>query len=167
MSFEEDPEVVADLRLRAYTERSRTGISTEAFGAAVRQAATPPRIVDKVPCRGRCGALVDWPEDAEDRFQLFNRILASKAEAPLDKTRITFCDKCRATGMAMQGERNRKATDMMQQLIAELKAGPKSSDRERELLEKIKKLGHPDVNELVQAIKARRDAKSNVRRNSI
>jgi len=165
VSYEEDPEVVADLQLRSYTERSRKGISTEAFGAAVRQAAMPPRIVDKVPCRGRCGSLVDWPEDAEDRFQLFNRILAAKAEAPLDKTRIVFCDKCRAQGMAMQGERNRKATDMMRQLIVELRAGAKP-ERERELLDKIKKLGHPDVEGLVQAIQARRETKG-TRRNAL
>jgi hypothetical protein len=160
MSFSEDPEVVADIKLRAATLRD---------SSRSREMPTfiPARITGQVPCRGRCGSLVDWTEEAEERFAIFNRILARKMEAPLDKTRIAFCNKCRTTGMAMQGERNRKATDLMKQFIVELKNGPKSAERERELVDKITKLGHPDVAGLVQAIQERKASKSSARRGSL
>lgn len=161
MSDELDPEVIADLRLREYTARSRPGLSDAAFGQAIRAAAIP-KVVDRVPCRNRCGAVVAWTEEAEDTFQTFNRQLARKVEAQLDKTRIVFCSTCRTNGLAMGAERNRKQVDYIAPLIRELKNGP-SADRYREILDSLRKAGHPDVDGLHAALLEKAAAKGTKR----
>lgn len=134
---DEDPEVVADLRLRAATERdpnrSREMPRYE-----------PAKIHSHVPCRGRCGAIVSWTEEAEHAFQTWNRVLAAKAEAPLDKTRIVFCNTCRQRGAELTADANRKKVDAMAAAIRELKIGC-HEHRENELLDKLEQAGHPDV----------------------
>jgi hypothetical protein len=156
VSDEIDPEVLADMQLRSYTEASRPRMSEAAFAAGVRAAATP-NVIGVVPCRGRCGAVVDWTEEAEQAFETWNRILLGKREAPLDKTRITFCNSCRARGARLSAENNRKQVDRLAELVRELKdEPPPSPSRERELLEAIKALNHPDVDALVQTIREKR-----------
>jgi hypothetical protein len=137
VSFEEDPEVVADLKLRAATERDRSR-------SREMPAFVPPKFKGKVPCRGRCGGVVDWTEDAEERFEMFNRILKSKMEAPLDKTLIVFCEKCKSVGLAAAAAVNLKKVEVMAKLIRELKT-KSDPPGETEILEKLKKLDHPDI----------------------
>lgn len=141
MSDEIDPEVLADLRLRASSQhdRTRTGAGTW----------SPPKIVDRVPCRNRCGAVVAWTAEAEDTFQTFNRQLAARADAPLDKTRIMFCARCEAEGRAQRATGLRGLHAKVAEAIRELKNGCEP-DRERELLAKLSKAGHPDVKGLEQ-----------------
>ena len=153
MSFEEDPEVIADLQLRASSVYDSSRSSQPPTWA-------PPTIVDRVPCRARCGAVVEWTDEAEERFGIFNRHLKQKLEAPLDKTKIAFCNACRAKGQALAAERNRQAVEFMAPLIRELKGEPApNAIREREIIEKLKKAGHPDIEGLCGAIKARRESK--------
>lgn len=164
MRFEEDPEVVADLKLRAATEHDRSRSREMPVFA-------PSPTIARVPCRGRCGITVEWSEDAEDRFRMFNRILAAKSDAPLDKTRIVFCRVCASRGSAGAAENNRQKVDAMAKWIRELKADPSpNGERERELLEKLKP-HHPDLDGLTQAIKTRRETSSSkhgrVRRGSL
>jgi hypothetical protein len=90
-------------------------------------------------------------------------------DAPLDKTRIVFCVKCKTEGLSAAAKHNREIVERTAQLIRELKSDPPvDSDREREILEKLAKV-HPDLDGLKQAIKTRRDSKpqgSRVRRGS-
>jgi hypothetical protein len=145
MAKEMDPEVAADIALRNATMRDRS---------RSREMPTyvPARITGKVPCRGRCGAVVDWTEDAEDQFKIFNGILKAKMEAPLDKTMIVFCAECKREGQAAAAEMNRKKADAMAKLIAELKTKT-DPPGEKELLAKLEKLGHPDVTGLLLALR--------------
>lgn len=142
MSDEIDPEVLEDLRLRASTERDRSR-------SREMPAWAPPKIHSNVPCRGRCGSVVEWTEDAEERFQIFNRELARRNDAPLDKTKIAFCNACRAVGDTAAAARNRKLVDAVAAAIRELKDGCEST-REYELLGKLEKAGHPDIAGLKQ-----------------
>src|SRR5689334_13171709 len=103
-----DPEVLADLRLRAATERERGHLRD-----APMPTWQPPKIVDRVPCRGRCGNLVDWTDAAEERVAVFNRRLLATREAPIDKTRVVFCSACSAKGREMAAENNTKKADAM------------------------------------------------------
>lgn len=152
MSFEEDPEVIADLRLRESSTRDRTRTGETKW--------QPPKIVEHVPCRARCGAMAEWTEEAEERFAMFNRMLASRMDAPLDKTRIVFCNACRAKGVGAAADSNRDRVAYMRPLILELRGEPApKAEREREILEKLKKAGHPDLGGLVKAIAARRESK--------
>lgn len=156
MSDDEDPEVVADLQLRAYTAASRPRMSDEDFAQAIKKAASPA-VIGVVPCRARCGAVVDWTQEAEHAFESFNRKLLREREAPLDKTRIVFCNGCRAKGAKMSAENNRKQVDKLGEIIRELKDEPPPNPaRERELVEAIKALNHPDVDGLVQAVREKR-----------
>jgi hypothetical protein len=156
MSYDdEDPEVIADLQLRAYTEKTRKGLSEAGFKAAI-VAAAKPDIIGEVPCRGRCGAVVGWTQQAEDAFNVWNGILARKVEAPLDKTRIVFCNSCRDLGRKIAGESNRKHIETLASVIRQVKASG-NPDGETKLLERLKELNHPDVFGLLEALRAKRD----------
>lgn len=151
MNFDdEDPEVAADRIARTYP--SREGTSDEAFERSIRTTA----IVNKlgtVPCRSRCGGVVDWTQEAEDMFQGFCRQLAAKREAPLDKTRIVFCNTCRARGRIEAGAANREHVNRLADVIRKLKASS-NPDGERELLEQARKYSHPDVSGLLEALRS-------------
>jgi hypothetical protein len=138
---DEDPEVLADLRFRESSARDRTRTGETRW--------TPPKVVDRVPCRGRCGSVVEWTEEAEEAFTTWNRVLAKRDEAPLDRTRIVFCNACRAEGARAGAERNRKMVDAIAGAIRELKDGCESH-REHELLDKLERAGHPDIPGLKQ-----------------
>lgn len=156
MSDEEDPEVAADLALREHAAATRPRMSDAQFGRALNKAAAPA-VIGVVPCRGRCGSVVDWTEEAEHAFDAFNRKLSRDREAPLDKTRIAFCNRCRTHGAKLSAENNRKQVDKLAELIRELKdEPPPRPDRERDIVEKIKALNHPDVDALVLTIREKR-----------
>ena len=147
--FEEDPEVIADLKLRAATMRDPK---------RSREAPTfsPAKIIAHVPCRARCGSLVDWTEEAEDAFAIWNGILERRGEASLDKTRIVFCISCRDDGRAAAAIDKRKATDQLAHTIRELKNSP-NPESEHAKIQRATSLGHPDVPGLLQAIRLRLD----------
>lgn len=153
MSDYEDPEVIADMQLRARTERDRGRLTDAQFAAKIRDAAKP-KIIERVPCRGRCGALVDWTEEAEESFRTFSRILLAKRDAPLDKTRIVFCVACRARGRIEAGDGNRRHVDELRDAIRRIK-GSANPDSERDLIQKLRDLKHPDVEGLLEALRTK------------
>jgi hypothetical protein len=146
-----DPEVRADLELRERLAASRPRVSDGQFAEKIREAAKP-RIIERVPCRNRCGAVADWTEEAEQAFMTFNHKLASAAEAPLDKTRIVFCPSCARRLSAESSQRNRMMVNKIGDAIRELKAGCPPR-REDELLDKLERSGHPDIAGLKQWLK--------------
>ncbi len=162
MSDEDDPEVLADLELREHTARTRPRVSDAQFAAKLRDAAVP-RIIDKVPCRARCGRMADWTEEAQDAYDTFNRKLLSMRDAELDKSRIVFCDECRKRGVAMRAEDNRKHVDLVAAKIRALKATT-NPDEERQLIKELHQLHHPDMNGLVEAIRQAREKQSSGKR---
>jgi hypothetical protein len=145
---DEDPEVRADAMHRAFPPRAQ--MSDEEFAQRIRDAAVP-RVIDRVPCRARCGSVVDWTEEAEHAFGTFNRKLESDNQAPLDRTKIAFCSGCIARGRAMLADNNRKQTDALAEKIREIKASGDPAG-ETELIAQIKKLNHPDVDGLLSAL---------------
>ena len=54
-----------------------------------------------------------------------------------------------------QGDRNRRTTNALAEVIRELKAGRAQPDRERHLVKQLHELGHPDPKGLLDAIAAR------------
>ena len=163
-----DPEIQADIDLRNSSARARPGLSLSDFAAKLKATAVPV-IHSHVPCRGRCGSVVAWTQEAEDTFQMFNRQLASSMDAPLDKTKIAFCDKCRKYGANLAADRNRKAANATADLIRELRGGTKAPEppgpaptpeKERDIIEKLRALGHPDIEGLTRTIRDARESKS-------
>lgn len=149
-----DPEVAADLELREQTRRERPGLTSAQFAAKVREVAVGPTVLEMVPCRARCGRTTEWTAEAQHTFDVFNRELAKRGEAPLDKTRIVFCATCKKQGRALEGAASRKNVDAMGALIRELRGGETfpnppgpapTPERERQILDVLERAGHPDV----------------------
>jgi hypothetical protein len=61
------------------------------------------------------------------------------------------CPRC-------EGERNRRIVDNLANVIRELKSGPVSTDRERELVKLLDVYGHPNKDGLLKAIEEKRAA---------
>lgn len=71
-----DPEVLADLRRRADSERDRTRTRPTAFA--------PAPIVEQWPCSG-CAAMVGMTRDAIELHAMFNAQLERRRDKPLPK----------------------------------------------------------------------------------
>lgn len=146
--YQQDPEVIADLQLRAATLRDRSRArEMPAFEAA--------KFVDSWPCRA-CKQPVPVTDDGVDRYQVFNRQLARLGQERLDHTKIMFCDSCRNEYQRTAADRRRGQVDRMAVVIKKLKASTKPEE-EREMIKQLEAWHHPDVSGLVQAIRNRLD----------
>lgn len=152
MSNEPDPEVVADLKLRAATERDRS--RTRGEGVYEFQ---PSPVVAEWACRNdRCRNLVAVPQEALDRVAVFDGILARQDQQPLDVGLIVYCNSCRIIFLRTAADRRRWQVERMRPAIAQLKSSGKPEE-ERGLMKQLDAWGHPDVLGLVQAIRSRLD----------
>ena len=151
MSTDEDPEVRADIELRAQTERER-GNRDAPMPVWVR-----PEPAARWPCRA-CREYVEVSGDAVAAFITFSNELKRRGEEPLDVARIVFCDSCRVQWRAALARRASEVVEKTRELIIALKRGV-TAEREREITEQLTKLGHPDVPGLVQSIRDRRASK--------
>lgn len=152
--FEPDPEVIADLKLRAHTEYDRTRSRPAAY------VWNPPKIVGAWKCRNAaCKAIVDVPDDAMEQFCMFNAELRRRDEDPLDHSKILYCSDCLAEYKATASQRRRGQVDRMAVAIKQLKESGDAT-RERDLIAQLEQWGHPDVEGLVKAITERRVAES-------
>jgi hypothetical protein len=146
---DEDPEVVADLQLRARTERERTGNREARW--------TAPVFVSEWSCRS-CRELVPVTAEAVENWKMFCRMLAARNEAPIRTGEIVFCDRCRAEFRRTAPDRRRGQVDRMRPVIVRLKRSS-NPEEERELIKQLEAYGHPDVTGLVAAIRARIESK--------
>lgn len=117
MSFEElDPEVVADLQLRAATEHD----STRSRPTTLRF--EPSVTVRLLPCRnGKCRKPCELTEDGQARIAQFNRILLARSDQPLNEHELLVCDECRALLESHKADRNREHRELMRKHVAALK----------------------------------------------
>ncbi len=155
MSNEElDPEVVADLKLRAYSQfdKTRTGEANYNW--------KPPAIATQWKCRTPpCKAFVDVPVDTLDDWAMFNAQLKRTGEKAIGSHEVLWCDACRAEMARIQPMRLRKRVDRMASVIQQIKAGDKtiryrSNDGEvscdqRAAIAQLRIWGHPDVDGLI------------------
>lgn len=149
---DEDPEVVADIRLRAATEHdgTRTRPSKLAW--------SPPAIVDRWPCKTGCGAMVDVPIDAVHALEVFNAQLKRQRERPIAPSQIMVCAKCKVVLLEQEAEEKRTRTERVAHHVAALSASHGPPTEERGILEQLKRWGHPDPEGLAKAIADRRAA---------
>ncbi len=161
MSDEEiDPEVLADLQLRATSMHDSTrtrGRDTYSWSA--------PAIVAYWPCRagGTCRgsvagqpAVVGVTAEAIDARETFNRQLRSKGEAEIPTHAIAFCETCKRAGLSMQAIVNQDRRERMAAKIRRLKESPPAHE-EREIVDQLRKWSHPDVDGLLQSLREKRD----------
>lgn len=149
--FEPDPEVLADLRLR---EESRHDPSrTRGRGA---YDWSPPAFVGVWGCRRPgCARLVSVTQEAVDYADQCDGWLRARSEDPLDRNRVAYCDLCLAEYKRTAPDRRRKQVDEMAVKIRELKES-RDPHGERDLVDQLQRMGHPDVSGLVQQLSEQR-----------
>lgn len=158
MSFEEDPEVLADLQLRDSSERD----STRTRGAGVYDWRKPGDVA-WWKCRGGCGVLVGVCEDVCEYRQQLNGYLRKRMEADIPVDGIVPCDKCRARFKQERAYRNWERKEAMAEAVKKLKDA-KDPRKDSETLAVLEKLHHPDIPGLLDALDAKRSSSTNVRR---
>ncbi len=160
MSFEEDPEVVADLKLRAYTERDKSRTRTAEYDWK------PPPVVTQWKCRTPpCKEFVDVDAETIERWEIFNRELRKRGEKPIASHEVLWCASCLGEHARIRPDRLRARVERMRSVIQQLKAGDQTiryrtndgevATDERAALEQLKAWGHPDVPALVESIRQR------------
>lgn len=160
MTYELDPEVVADLALRARTEHdsSRTRTANYAWSR--------PQIVAAWKCRRPgCNELVGVTEEAMHTIEVWSRELARRGEQPIDTARIVFCDACEVKLREALPDKRRAEVDRMAHVIRQLVAGDTQIQirdhegqrfvDERAALKQLASWGHPDVSGLEQSLATR------------
>lgn len=152
-----DPEVLADIELRDRTRRERPNASAALY------AWTPTPDVEHWPCRAGCGRMVGVPQEALDAAITFDRQLARTNEPPLNRAKIVFCSTCKASGMKFAAETNRRHVEALRLLIREAKESSTAADtlEERERIEKIRLMRHPNVVDFVAALREKREREGN------
>lgn len=145
-----DPEVVADMQKRDASERDRTRArSAVGFGG---NAWTSPKFVGKWRCANpECAALVDITEEAFEALCTFNGKLRSDNQQPLDTNKIARCPECVAKIQVIREEKQHERREQLAYAIQQLKQS-RDPRNERDLVEKIKKLHHPDVEGLLESL---------------
>ena len=142
-----DPEVLADLRLRERTAAERSAASPALY------AWKPPVFVGAWKCR-TCEVLVPITTEDLERLAMWNRVLRSRKQEPIDHNRIVFCDACRDSLKAKAGDRRSEEARITGELVRELKAAT-NPDSERATANRLRDLGHPDVDGLLGALRER------------
>lgn len=149
MSDEElDPEIIADLRLRAATERdaSRERPTSLRF--------EPCRTVRTLPCREpTCRKPCELSETGAARIMQFNRRLISLGEQPISEYQIMICPECRAHFVAAKGKRNRERIEESRKLIRALKDS-KDFENEHAIWKRLEQMHHPDIHGLRESLRA-------------
>lgn len=148
-----DPEVVADLQLRAATERD----STRSRPTTLRYEPCPT--VRVLPCAGNvngkpCGHPCELTQTGQARLTQFAKMLLSRGEQPLDEHKLLMCDRCRALWESQRADRKRERVEEMRTCIQQLKAS-KDAEQEYDLWRRVEALHHPDPRGLREALRAK------------
>ncbi len=152
MSEELDPEVVADLRLRASSmfDRTRTGAEPKW---------ERPRFVAEWACRNKaCRVRVAVTQDAVDQLALCNRWLRDRGETPLiHENEVMVCDTCR---VLLTEQRARNLTDRRERIKTNVRivVGSKNPRDEKDAIAALTKDHHPDVPGLLECVESKAKA---------
>lgn len=139
-----DPEILADLQLRASSEHARPAAPMPSWSA--------PTVVDRWKCRHpRCSRMVDVTPDAVEYRAMFNAMLLARREAPIPQDAIVVCDEHRVELADYKAEYLRKQNERLKANIQRLKAC-RDPEGETELIAAIRADHHPDVGGLVQSL---------------
>lgn len=148
---DEDPEVVADLQLRAHTERDRSRASKEPVYV-------PPVYVDTWACK-LCRLPIEVTADAVERVEIFNRALADRREPLLITSELVACLECAIKIQERHAFKARRDAELLGKVIARLKLS-RSPEHERGLIAELRQLGHPDVDGLVESLRHKKPTRS-------
>ena len=116
---------------------------------------SPQKSVGYWACRNdRCRKPVQVYVDAQVQVVTFNKILRARMEPPINTAEIVFCATCEPYLAEERMKRQAARSTEVTKLIRELKAGP-NWERADAIYAELKKLHHPDVKGLREAIETK------------
>lgn len=146
MTREPDPEVIADLQLRAMSERD----STRTRGADYSW--TAPEVIGKWKCRNRaCSTLCDVTEDTMARWADSNVMCRRRGWPTIETHEVLICDSCRVLVENKRCEKRKAQREQTAELVRRLKDSP-DPRREKHIVEQLEKLNHPDIIGLLESL---------------
>lgn len=166
MSRDLDPEQLADLRVRAESERDRTR-SREAVGFG------DTTIVERWPCRRCTIAMVDVNAATVTALEVSNAQLLRRGERAIPKSHVVFCSTCEPIARLERAEREAVQRAEIRALERELFSLVDNDLREASIATRLRELGHANVPALLRqaatrrAEKAREKNTNGTRRNSL
>lgn len=153
---DEDPEVVADLQLRASSEHDRSRTRAAAYDWK------RPEVIGQWKCRAQCGRFCDVTQDTMEALAMWNRELKRRLEAPLDINTILWCDPCAKEKRRLSDGLRREKVDRTADVIRQIKddvAGVRYRDKDGDhvvtrgkAIELLATWGHPDIAGFRQAL---------------
>lgn len=155
--YDLDEEVEADRQLRnsSLRDSSRSGEPPRW---------TKPDTAAEWPCRnGACRVRVEVTADALEQMAMFNRILRERGEPEITESEVVVCDACRRLLATHEAAQRDKRNERTTQIIRALKQSGMPRD-EHELLAELRKLHHPDVPGLLEALDGASDSSKRKRR---
>lgn len=162
MSFDEDPEVLADLRLRESSAYDRE----RARPVDISKLWSPPVFVAEWRCRfpgpkspaPPCRVMIPVSSDDVERLQIHNDELSRRGEQPIETHEVMLCDAHRKLAAEYRAKRLPELHTKLRDAIQKLKQS-NSPRIEKELIETLHKLHHPDVEGLLQALEEKLGSK--------
>ncbi len=159
MSDEElDPEVLADLQLRAASEHdaTRTRISPAAIGTW-----KPDADVTTWPCRRPgCEQPVGVTQDAIDYLAMCNGWLRKRGEREIPTDAVMLCEPCRKRLQGIYEKAHEKQRERCRELVQKLKASA-TPRNEHEIIRALEDVKHPDVSGLIESLAAKLESGKN------
>lgn len=147
--LEMDPEVIADIKLRAATERDPTrSRKLPRF--------EPSPTVGHWPCRNNaCQMPCEVTQAGVEMFDMFNKLLVKRGEQPISTEDVLVCDICRRFLDRHAEQKAGERDEQMRRDVKRLRAA-KDPDRELagdELLKKRLERWHPDLYGLLESLR--------------
>jgi hypothetical protein len=145
--FATDPEVAADLILRARSERDATrtaGDGDHGYGWL------PEQPDEYWPCRG-CGRPVGMTASAIETAKVCNRKLVAEGQKPFRKHELAVCEPCRALERKAERERDQARAQSIAALCGELRRGVLPW-REAAIADELRGLGVERPEQLIKQI---------------
>ena len=156
MSDEEDPEVVADLRLRAATERDD---SRSRLTPAQLLAWKPDAPVAQWHCRHpSCASLVDVTQEAVDTLATMNGRLRSLGEREIPTDAVMLCEPHRNLMHRILEEKHGEQRVELAECVKRMRQSP-APRNEHDLIKRMTALHHPDVTGLIESLAAKLEKK--------
>lgn len=154
---EADPEVIADLQLRARTQRERRSVIADLAWQA-------PIFVASWKCRHpKCDERVAVTQDVVHQLEAFSAELVRRGGRPIPADSVLVCATHEAAVRGFRAEKLREQHVRLAANIRELKQ-LESPGISVDLLAKIRADHHPDVEGLIGAIEARTVRRSGKRK---
>lgn len=153
-----DPEVLADLQLRARTLSER---GDRYLRPSPAQLYRKPVDAAQWKCRfPRCEILIGVADDVVQYLENFNAELATRGERAIPTDAILVCPEHLKLALEHRAQKQRERSDRMRDNIRKLRASELDPNLMPDVLADLRRDHHPDVDGMVAAMLARLNGSS-------